>query len=162
MTFFYKKLVAMLMVAITIVATGCSSSPEEKAAREKAEAEAKVKADYKRQHPNVSVIGTFDGCEVKYYERGYTSENFYIAKCVNSESSTTVSSTQRTSGKYAHDIGKFEVTQAISKERAEIEKQQKYIDEARAKVEELKKKQSIIDAAKQKLTQEEIEALNLK
>ncbi len=127
-----------VMIAVAIAATGCSS-PEEKAALEKAQAEAEAKAEYKRKNPEITLVGTFDGCEVKFYERGWTSENFYIAKCVNAEKTTTVSSFERVGGKFSHDVEKFDITKEISAVEAEKEKMEKYIAEAKAKKAEIEK-----------------------
>jgi hypothetical protein len=149
------------MMAVAIAATGCSSS-EEKAKWEKERSDAEAKAEYKKTHPEVTVIGTFDGCEVKFYERGYTSENFYIAKCVNAEKTSTVSSFDRVGGKFSHDVEKFAVTKEISAMQAEKEKMDKAIAEAKAKAEDAAKKQALIDNAKKKLSVEEREALNIK
>jgi hypothetical protein len=60
-------------IAITSMVTivGCSN-PQEIAAKEQ-----------KLTNPDVTLIGTFDGCEVKYYERSEYNlvKNFYIAQC---------------------------------------------------------------------------------
>jgi hypothetical protein len=32
-------------------------------------------------NPKTGVIGTFDGCEVSYVNRGYRDNSFYLAKC---------------------------------------------------------------------------------
>jgi uncharacterized lipoprotein YehR (DUF1307 family) len=37
----------------------------------------------KLTNPDITKLGTFDGCEVKYVDRGYESNSFYMAKCGN-------------------------------------------------------------------------------
>ena len=42
------------------------------------------------QKPEIVQIGTFDGCNVSYVNRGYQVNSFYIAKCNNTETRTTI------------------------------------------------------------------------
>ena len=42
------------------------------------------------QNPEIVQIGTFDGCNVSYVNRGYQVNSFYIAKCNNTETRTTI------------------------------------------------------------------------
>ena len=39
-------------------------------------------------NPSVSMVGTFDGCEVKFVNRGYSSTSFYIARCGDTDTAT--------------------------------------------------------------------------
>lgn len=92
--------------------------------------------------PEVTNVGTFDGCEVKYVDRGYQINSFYLAKCAS-----TATLTQN----YIVQQGKASVFQR----RTQI------IDE----VEKLKKEQQQLDdtiaVLKAKLTPEELSALGL-
>jgi hypothetical protein len=161
------------LIAVALATTACSS-PEEAAAREKAQADAEVAAKKKMENPDVKIIGTFDGCEVKFYERSrYTSDNFFIAKCVNAEKTTTVSSFEHTGGKFPRDVEKFDITQeqinaAIQKEKlaaidakkaALMAEQERLIKKQK---EEVEKKNILIKKAKGKLSAEELEALGIK
>ena len=42
------------------------------------------------QKPEIVQIGTFNGCNVSYVNRGYQVNSFYIAKCNNAETRTTI------------------------------------------------------------------------
>ena len=42
------------------------------------------------QKPEIVQIGTFNGCNVSYVNRGYQVNSFYIAKCNNTETRTTI------------------------------------------------------------------------
>ena len=42
------------------------------------------------QKPEIVQIGIFDGCNVSYVNRGYQVNSFYIAKCNNTETRTTI------------------------------------------------------------------------
>lgn len=41
-------------------------------------------------HPEVSDVGTFDGCEVKYVNRGYRDDSFFLAKCGDTATQTSI------------------------------------------------------------------------
>lgn len=51
-------------------------------------------------HPRVSVVGTFDGCEVKYVDRFYKEKSFYIARCAPAPSGAAMAPTETTTGFY--------------------------------------------------------------
>jgi len=42
------------------------------------------------QKPEIVKIGIFNGCNVSYVNRGYQVNSFYIAKCNNTETRTTI------------------------------------------------------------------------
>jgi len=42
-----------------------------------------------RANPETAAIGTFDGCEVSFVNRGYNELNFYMAKCPGNSTTTT-------------------------------------------------------------------------
>lgn len=152
------------MIMVAMLAVGCSS-PEEKKKYEEERIAAEAKAEQQKKNPIVTVVGTYDGCEVKHYDRGYYTESFFIAKCVSEDPSetTTMTSMQRVGGgKHTRYIPKLDISQEISAAEAEKKKMDKYIAEAKALKAAYEKKQAIIDSAKQKLSAEEREALNLK
>lgn len=69
--------------------------------------------DRKRANPVVMSLGTFDGCTVKYVDRGYERDSFFLARCGD-----TVATTGRVpSGKTTRDS--LTITQEISKLEAE-------------------------------------------
>lgn len=41
------------------------------------------------KNPQTKDIGTFEGCDVKYVDRGYQSKSFYLAKCPGNKTSHT-------------------------------------------------------------------------
>jgi hypothetical protein len=47
------------------------------------------KEDSLRAAPETSAIGTFDGCEVSFVNRGYNELSFYMAKCPGNSTTTT-------------------------------------------------------------------------
>lgn len=152
-----KKQMFFTMLIASCFLTACSSGTPEEIKKQKEEFEQREKIrEEKLNNPVVKTIGVFDGCEVKFYERGYTTENFYIARCSNSKTNTTTSF-DRTGGKYPRDIPRVSITQ-------EIEEVNKNIDELNKKKSDLvqKQKQEIVDSAKQKLSKEEMEAIGLK
>jgi hypothetical protein len=92
------------------------------------------------------------------HERGYTTENFYIARCSSQNSKTnTTTSFNRTGGKYSRDVPVLSITE-------EVDSINKNIEELNKKKIELlqKQKEDIVNNAKKKLTKEEAEALGLK
>jgi uncharacterized lipoprotein NlpE involved in copper resistance len=42
-----------------------------------------------RAAPETSKVGTFDGCEVSFVNRGYQDNSFYMAKCPGNSTTTT-------------------------------------------------------------------------
>ena len=65
--------------------------------------------------PAISDIGVFDGCQVKFIDRGNESRSFYIARC---------ESTHTTTNNYTENVGKYPVIRhkmAIAKEIESLE-----------------------------------------
>jgi hypothetical protein len=62
----------ILAVCVGVLLTGCNE-----------------KEDALRANPEVANIGTFDGCEVSFVNRGYNELNFYMAKCPGNSTTTT-------------------------------------------------------------------------
>lgn len=56
------------------------------------------------QKPEIVQIGTFDGCNVSYVNRGNQSDSFYIAKCNNTETRTTIEQHQKSGTKITTTI----------------------------------------------------------
>ena len=78
-------------------------------------------------NPDINNVGTFDGCEVKFVDRGYHAYSFYIARCGNTTTSTRNYTEQsgkttvnRRSTVIAQEIQKLEAEKAaaVTKERA--------------------------------------------
>jgi hypothetical protein len=78
-------------------------------------------------NPDVNDVGTFEGCEVKFIDRGYHAYSFYIARCGNTTTTTrnyTVQSgkttVNRRSTVIAEEIQKLEAEKAaaVTKEKA--------------------------------------------
>jgi major membrane immunogen (membrane-anchored lipoprotein) len=77
--------------------------------------------------PEVINVGTYEGCEVKYIDRGYQTQSFYLAKCGNTntvsrswEEQHGKSRTFRRSTTITQEIEKLQVekTAAETKEKA--------------------------------------------
>lgn len=68
-------------------------------------------------NPDINNVGTFDGCEVKYVDRGYRDSSFYIAKCGNT--STATHNYTEKSGKNTVHRRSTVITQEIEKLEAE-------------------------------------------
>lgn len=127
---FFSLLVVSLM-------TACGNSPQE---------DAKILA--LQTNPDIQVIGTFDGCEVKYVNRYYQNNSFYLARCDNTSTSTQHVRVQ-TGKTYRTDTHT-----AITAQLAEISKQkEQLLTEEKA----LKVRQTALE----KLTPEERAALNI-
>ena len=78
-------------------------------------------------NPDINNVGTFDGCEVKYVDRGYHAYSFYIARCGNTTTTTRNYTEQsgkttvnRRSTVIAQEIQKLEAEKAaaVTKEKA--------------------------------------------
>jgi len=57
-------------------------------------------------NPDIINVGTYEGCAVKYIDRGAQSRSFYIAKC---ESQSTTTSQQIQSGKSSYKTATISV-----------------------------------------------------
>lgn len=62
------------------------------------------KANKLFKQPEITQIGTFDGCNVSYVNRGNQSVSFYIAKCNNTETRTTIEQHPKTGSKVTTTI----------------------------------------------------------
>ena len=119
--------VGLLTSAMTMMffLTGCNNE----------EAQAKL------NNPQTINIGEFDGCEVKFVDRGYESNSFYIAKCGNT--TTTTRHWRETRGKSQVNRSSTVITQEIES------------------LQEEKKKVEMTEKAMSKLSDEEKKALGL-
>lgn len=75
------------------------------------------------QQPVVSDIGEFDGCQVKFVNRGYQVDSFFIARCGNTATTTrNFSETQGKSTVFRRStVIEQELQQARAHEAAEAE-----------------------------------------
>jgi hypothetical protein len=67
--------------------------------------------------PAVNFVGVYEGCEVKYVDRGYQNKSFYIAKCGSTTTATRNYSEQ--SGKTTVFRSSTVITQELDKLQAE-------------------------------------------
>jgi hypothetical protein len=67
--------------------------------------------------PAVNFVGVYEGCEVKYVDRGYQTKSFYIAKCGNTTTATRNYNEQ--SGKTTVFRSSTVITQELEKLQAE-------------------------------------------
>jgi len=85
----------------------------------------------KKMNPVITNIGDFDGCNVKYVDRGYTSDSFFMAKCGD----TVTQSNTYQSGKTSQRM--MTITQKINDltaERAALVKEEEAKQAALAKL----------------------------
>jgi hypothetical protein len=137
-----KRIVNMSIAALAgvlVIAGGLAgcSSPEEQA-----------RAEELMSNPEIKVVGTFDGCEVKFVNRYHRDMSFYLARC-----GTTIASTQQ----YEETQGKSRVARTrltITQELAELDKQRETLKAEQAAAEKR-------EAAIAKLSPEERTALGL-
>jgi hypothetical protein len=118
---------------------GCSNKDME--ARYAAE---QAKIEQQQKNPEIKVIGVYDGCEVKYVDRYYAHDSFYIARC--GQTTTTTTTVQ---------VGK------VQQNRMAITQQ---LETVSAQHEKLKSELEVLDkreAALAKLTPEERAALGI-
>lgn len=123
-------------VVVAAGLAGCSS-PEEQA-----------RAAELMRNPEVTVAGTFDGCEVKFVNRYYRDQSFYLARC-----GATSAITQQ----YMESQGKSSVSRTrvtITQELAELDKRREAL---KAESDAAEKR----EAAIAKLSPEERTALGL-
>lgn len=94
-----KLLITLGVIAICLILPGC-------------EKEDKLKAS-----PETVRIGTFDGCEVKYVNRGYMYDSFFMARC-----DSTVTTTTNIPGKGATRVTNITVEiERLQAEKAKLE-----------------------------------------
>jgi hypothetical protein len=86
--------------------------------------------DALRAAPETSVIGTYDGCEVSFVNRGYQELSFYMAKCPGNSTSTTRNYTVK-SGKHTEfkrSTVIFHEIEALQVEKAAAEVKEKALE----------------------------------
>jgi tRNA U55 pseudouridine synthase TruB len=133
---------ALLLGVFAGALSGCTEESRARMEAERAAEQAKIEA--KQKNPEIRVIGIYDGCEVKYVDRYYASDSFYLARCGNTSTTTT-----------KVRVGK--VTQnraAILQEIDELDKQR---EKLKAEAQSLEKR----EAALAKLTPDEQAALGI-
>jgi hypothetical protein len=78
-------------------------------------------------NPTVNTVGTYDNCDVKYVDRGTSTNSFYIARCGDTSTTTNAYDEQvgkqtvfRSSVAITRDIQRLQTEKAVaeSKERA--------------------------------------------
>jgi major membrane immunogen (membrane-anchored lipoprotein) len=94
---------AALLVASALL-TGCGGRTDEQAKE-------------MLTNPDINFVGVYEGCEVKYVDRGYQAKSFYIAKCGNTTTATRNYNEQ--SGKSTIFRQSTVITQEIEKLQAE-------------------------------------------
>ena len=97
-------LICTALVAGSALLTGCGQRTDE-------EAKALLST------PAVNFVGVYEGCEVKYVDRGYQIRSFYIAKCGNTTTATRNYNEQ--SGKSTVFRSSTVITQELDKLQAE-------------------------------------------
>lgn len=106
----------------------------------------KAAIQHQVNNPEITVVGTFDGCEVKYVNRYYQERSFYLARCSSKGSESTTAETSL----YTTSSGRSSTTHsqlAITEEIQALDRQ--------------KEKLEVKAAALKKLSSEEQEALGL-
>lgn len=112
-------LLAALVLAC-LGAAGCSTAEEE------------AKAQRMMSQPEIAVIGTFDGCEVKFVNRYYRDRSFYLARC--GDTATTTQQFTEQHGRATAEHTRIAITQrlsALDEERTRLEKELTAIDQVR-------------------------------
>ena len=107
-----KKILLSIMI---VMCFGLSACDEELAA--------------KRANPDIITIGEIDGCTVKYINRGYQYESFYIAKC---NSTVAITSGYETGGKSSRHV-----TQAVIVDESSINIQLAELQQKKAALDKL-------------------------
>jgi hypothetical protein len=106
-----KKVICILAAVLLV---GCNQRTDEQ-------------AKAMLSNPDINDMGTFDGCEVKFVDRGYHNYSFYIARCGNTSTLTRNYTEQsgkttvnRRSTTIAQEIDRLEAEKAaaVAKERA--------------------------------------------
>jgi hypothetical protein len=110
----------ILIIAIVFALTGCGRRTDE-------QAKAMI------NNPDINFVGTYDGCEVKYIDRGYHDQSFYIAKC--GDTTTLTRNYTEKQGKSTVDRRSTVITQEIEKlqkEKATAETKEKALEKLSA------------------------------
>lgn len=152
---------AVLSVCAVLFLGACSDSikaEEERLAKERAQKEAVAKTEKGKPIHRVTDIGTFDGCEVKFYQRmfaGYNTitDRFYIAKCEgakNTNTTTAIHTEPSFVGKYVQYVDKLEttITQEVEEKNTT---QQMLMLENKKRILELSKEIKDLEASMQKV-----------
>ena len=106
------------MIIVSIGTSACNYKEKvmkEEVEREKIRAQSITSEDEKMKIPKITIVGTFDGCEVKFYERNIyrASDNFYIAKCSSTSSTnptTTATNFEQVGGRFPKSIPMMSIT----------------------------------------------------
>lgn len=80
--------------------------------------------------PDIINVGTYEGCSVKYIDRGAQSRSFYFAKC---ESQSTTTTQQIQSGKTSYQTA----TISVQAPTTQIDPKQQKIDELEQQLKQL-------------------------
>lgn len=88
------------LLALSLAA--CSPDPQTQA-----------RIDELQKNPEISVVGEFDGCTVKFVNRYYRDSSFYLARCGDTTATTRQYSER--SGKSSIPRTSLEITQEIAK-----------------------------------------------
>jgi hypothetical protein len=97
-------LLCLGLVAVSALLTACGGRTDEQ-------------AKAMLSNPEINNVGNFDGCDVKYVDRGYHAYSFYIARCNNTTTATRNYTEQ--SGKTTVNRRSTVITQEIEKLEAE-------------------------------------------
>lgn len=103
----------LFLAAIVFALTGCGGRTSE-------QAQAMI------TNPDINFVGVYDGCEVKFIDRGYHDKSFYIAKC--GDTTTLTRNYTEKQGKSTVDRRSTVITQEIEKlqkEKATAETKEK-------------------------------------
>jgi len=92
------------LLAASALLTGCGARTDEQAKE-------------MLTNPDINFVGVYEGCEVKYVDRGYQIKSFYIAKCGNTN--TVTQNYNEQSGKTTVFRRSTVITQEIEKLQAE-------------------------------------------
>ncbi len=98
---------ALAGLAVVALLAACAPSPQEQARIEELQ-----------KNPEISVVGTFDGCEVKFVNRYYRDHSFYLARCA--DTSTTTRQFTEAQGKSQVGRTRVDITQHVERLQAEL------------------------------------------
>jgi hypothetical protein len=97
-------LICAALVAGSALLTGCGGRTDEQAKE-------------MLTNPDINFVGVYEGCEVKYVDRGYQAKSFYLARCSNT--TTTTRNYYEQSGKTTVFRSSTVITQELDKLQAE-------------------------------------------
>lgn len=100
-------IVCLITLAISALLTGCTSEADVAHLK-------KLKTE-----PEITKIGTYDDCEVKYVNRGDRDNSFFLAKCDNTQTITQQYSVS--SGKSSVQQTRVSITQQIKQLQGQAE-----------------------------------------